>query len=51
MRRAFEAPPPATHATVLTEVLHLWHREAERDEESSNRKVVLERAETVVRRR
>ena len=29
---------------LATEVLHLWHREAKRDEESSNRKVVLQRA-------
>ncbi|TFW33453.1 glycosyltransferase family 2 protein [Massilia horti] len=27
-----------------TEVFHLWHREAERDNESANRRVVLERA-------
>ena len=26
-----------------TEVFHLWHREAQRDQESSNRKIVLER--------
>ncbi len=28
-----------------TEVFHLWHKEAQRDQESSNRQVVLERAE------
>jgi hypothetical protein len=27
-----------------TEVFHLWHKEAQRDQESSNRKVVLQRA-------
>jgi glycosyltransferase involved in cell wall biosynthesis len=27
-----------------TEVFHLWHREAQRDQEASNRQVVLERA-------
>ncbi|UUZ47175.1 hypothetical protein LP420_27245 [Massilia sp. B-10] len=27
-----------------TEVFHLWHREAKRDQESSNRRLVLERA-------
>jgi hypothetical protein len=27
-----------------TEVFHLWHREAKRDQESSNKRVVLERA-------
>jgi hypothetical protein len=27
-----------------TEVFHLWHREAQRDQETSNRRVVLERA-------
>jgi hypothetical protein len=26
-----------------TEVFHLWHREAKRDQASSNRRVVLER--------
>jgi len=29
---------------MATEVLHLWHREAQRDQESSNRRIVLERA-------
>jgi hypothetical protein len=31
-----------------TEVFHLWHREAQRDQTSSNRQVVLERAEAKV---
>jgi RNA polymerase-interacting CarD/CdnL/TRCF family regulator len=29
-----------------TEVFHLWHREAQRDQEASNRQVVLDRAES-----
>jgi hypothetical protein len=27
-----------------TEVFHLWHREAQRDQATSNRRLVLERA-------
>ena len=42
--RLFHAGVLRKDGALATEVLHLWHREAQRDEESSNRKVVLERA-------
>jgi glycosyltransferase involved in cell wall biosynthesis len=42
--RLFHAGVLRKDGAFATEVLHLWHREAKRDEESSNRKVVLERA-------
>ncbi|MCD2515313.1 glycosyltransferase family 2 protein [Massilia sp. G4R7] len=42
--RLFHAGIKRRDGALATEVLHLWHREAKRDEESSNRKVVLERA-------
>lgn len=42
--RLFHAGVLRKDGAFATEVLHLWHREAQRDEESSNRKVVLERA-------
>jgi glycosyltransferase involved in cell wall biosynthesis len=42
--RLFHAGVLRKDGALATEVLHLWHREARRDEESSNRKVVLERA-------
>ena len=42
--RLFHAGVLRKDGALATEVLHLWHREAKRDEESSNRKVVLERA-------
>ncbi len=43
--RLFHAGVLRKDGALATEVLHLWHREAQRDQESSNRKVVLERAE------
>ena len=42
--RLFHAGVLRKDGAFATEVLHLWHREAKRDEESSNRKVVLARA-------
>jgi glycosyltransferase involved in cell wall biosynthesis len=42
--RLFHAGVLRKDGAFATEVLHLWHREAKRDEETSNRKVVLERA-------
>ncbi|MGG7606490.1 glycosyltransferase family 2 protein [Massilia sp. BKSP1R2A-1] len=42
--RLFHAGVGRKDGALATEVLHLWHSEAKRDEESSNRKVVLERA-------
>ena len=42
--RLFHAGVLRKDGALATEVLHLWHREARRDEESSNRKVVLQRA-------
>ena len=42
--RLFHAGVLRKDGAMATEVLHLWHREAERDQESSNRKLVLERA-------
>ena len=43
--RLFHAGVLRKDGALATEVLHLWHREAQRDQESSNRKIVLERAE------
>ncbi|MEW7849703.1 glycosyltransferase family 2 protein [Massilia aurea] len=42
--RLFHAGVMRKDGAMATEVLHLWHREAERDQESSNRRIVLERA-------
>ena len=42
--RLFNAGVMRKDGAFATEVFHLWHREAQRDLESSNRKVVLERA-------
>ncbi len=42
--RLFHAGVQRKDGAMATEVLHLWHRENYRDEESSNRKVVLQRA-------
>jgi glycosyltransferase involved in cell wall biosynthesis len=42
--RLFHAGVMRKDGAFATEVLHLWHREAQRDQESSNRRVVLERA-------
>ena len=43
--RLFNAGVMRKDGAFATEVFHLWHREAQRDQESSNRRVVLERAE------
>lgn len=42
--RLFNAGVLRKDGAFATEVFHLWHKEAVRDQESSNRKVVLERA-------
>jgi len=42
--RLFNAGVLRKSGAFATEVYHLWHREAKRDQESSNRKVVLQRA-------
>lgn len=42
--RLFHAGVLRKDGAFATEVFHLWHREAQRDQESSNRKVVLARA-------
>jgi glycosyltransferase involved in cell wall biosynthesis len=42
--RLFNAGVMRKDGAFSTEVFHLWHREAQRDQESSNRKVVLQRA-------
>lgn len=42
--RLFHAGVKRKDGAFATEVFHLWHREAQRDQESSNRQVVLERA-------
>jgi len=42
--RLFHAGVLRKDGAFATEVFHLWHREAQRDQESSNRQVVLERA-------
>jgi glycosyltransferase involved in cell wall biosynthesis len=46
--RLFHAGVLRKDGAFATEVFHLWHREAQRDQESSNRRVVLERAEAKV---
>jgi glycosyltransferase involved in cell wall biosynthesis len=46
--RLFHAGVKRKDGAFATEVFHLWHREAQRDQESSNRRVVLERAEAKV---
>jgi len=43
--RLFNAGVQRKDGSFATEVYHLWHREAKRDQESSNRAVVLQRAE------
>lgn len=43
--RLFNAGVMRKDGAFATEVYHLWHREAKRDQESSNRAVVLQRAE------
>lgn len=42
--RLFHAGIMRKDGAFATEVFHLWHREAVRDQETSNRRVVLERA-------
>jgi len=42
--RLFHAGIMRKDGAFATEVFHLWHREAQRDQETSNRRVVLERA-------
>ena len=42
--RLFNAGVMRKDGAFATEVFHLWHREAQRDQESSNRRVVLARA-------
>ncbi|MES2320859.1 MAG: glycosyltransferase family 2 protein [Pseudomonadota bacterium] len=42
--RLFNAGVMRKDGAFATEVLHLWHREAQRNDEASNRKLVLERA-------
>ena len=42
--RLFNGGVMRKDGAFATEVFHLWHREAKRDQESSNRRVVLERA-------
>jgi len=46
--RLFHAGVGRKDGALATEVLHLWHREAQRDEESSNRKEVLARAQSKI---
>jgi hypothetical protein len=46
--RLFHAGVMRKDGAFATEVFHLWHREAQRDQESSNRGVVLERAASKV---
>jgi glycosyltransferase involved in cell wall biosynthesis len=41
--RLFNAGVMRKDGAFATEVLHLWHREAQRDQESSNRRMVVER--------
>lgn len=43
--RLFNAGIMRKDGAFATEVFHLWHKEAQRDQETSNRKVVLQRAE------
>lgn len=42
--RLYNAGVLRKDGAYATEVLHLWHQESQRDQESSNRKVVLQRA-------
>ena len=42
--RLFHSGVLRKDGAFATEVFHLWHREAQRDQESSNRRTVLERA-------
>jgi glycosyltransferase involved in cell wall biosynthesis len=42
--RLFHAGVKRKDGAFATEVFHLWHPEAQRDQEASNRRVVLERA-------
>jgi glycosyltransferase involved in cell wall biosynthesis len=42
--RLFHAGVMRKDGAMATEVLHLWHPEAQRDQASSNRRIVLERA-------
>lgn len=42
--RLFHAGVLRKDGAMATEVLHLWHAEAKRDQASSNRRIVLERA-------
>jgi glycosyltransferase involved in cell wall biosynthesis len=42
--RLFNAGVMRKDGAFATEVLHLWHREAQRDDEASNRRLVLQRA-------
>ena len=44
--RLFHAGVLRKDGAFATEVFHLWHREAQRDQELSNRQVVLERADS-----
>jgi glycosyltransferase involved in cell wall biosynthesis len=46
--RLFHAGVRRKDGAFATEVFHLWHREAQRDQASSNRQAVLERAESKV---
>jgi glycosyltransferase involved in cell wall biosynthesis len=46
--RLFHAGVMRKDGAFATEVFHLWHREAQRDQETSNRNVVLERAASKV---
>ncbi|WP_307171595.1 glycosyltransferase family 2 protein [Massilia sp. 9096] len=46
--RLFHAGVARKDGAFATEVFHLWHREAQRDQETSNRAVVLERAESKI---
>jgi GT2 family glycosyltransferase len=46
--RLFHAGVKRKDGAFATEVFHLWHREAQRDQESSNRSVVLARAEAKI---
>jgi len=46
--RLFHAGVKRKDGAFATEVFHLWHREAQRDRETSNRNEVLARAETKV---
>jgi glycosyltransferase involved in cell wall biosynthesis len=46
--RLFHAGVKRKDGAFATEVFHLWHRDAQRGQESSNRRVVLERAASKV---